>query len=129
MEYFSIVFSFSEHCDPGESCLSSLKCEEFEQFTIVMDRNSPLIIMVIDVELVGGTAPGATSYIFFHTRLFQILYHCLHASLFSEFYCKSFLLIRESDRYYYILYYGYVLSIIPDHDDLISIRLELDRLV
>ena len=31
-----------------------------------MNRNSPLVVMIVYVELVGRTAPRTTSYIFFH---------------------------------------------------------------
>lgn len=61
MEEFSILLSLAEHRDPRESCLRSLKSQELEQDLIVVYRHSPLVVMVIDVELVGRTAPRAPS--------------------------------------------------------------------
>ncbi len=57
MEMVAILFPFAKYCDPGESCLRSLQGQELEQDTIIVNRNSPLVIMVIDVELIGGATP------------------------------------------------------------------------
>lgn len=68
MEMLSILFPFAEHCDPRESCLSSLQSQELEKYTIIVYRNSPLIVVIVDVELIGGATPSTSSYIFFHMR-------------------------------------------------------------
>ena len=64
MKVLTIIFAFTQNRNPRESCLSSLEDEELEEFLIIMNRFSPLFIVISDVEKIGS-APRATDN--FHT--------------------------------------------------------------
>lgn len=66
MKESPIILTLSEYSDPGESCLSSLEREAFEEFLIFMDNYSPFFIMISHREWIRST-PRATNRI--HTRL------------------------------------------------------------
>jgi len=50
VESFAIVLTFVENGLPIESCLSPLQCKELEQDSVVMHRDSPFLIMVVNHE-------------------------------------------------------------------------------
>lgn len=66
MEESTIVFSFSQNRNPRESCLSSLKGQEFKENSIIMHRNSPLVVMIVDIELVRGATPRTANEVLLH---------------------------------------------------------------
>ena len=75
MKEFSISLSLAQNRNPRKSCLCSLKYEKLKKYSIIMDRHSPLSIMIFYVELVGGSAPRTACYIFFHTNRIKLWIH------------------------------------------------------
>ena len=59
MKESPVILTLTQDSDPRESCLCSLKGDEFEKLRIIMDRYSPLFIMVSDIEWVISTPSTA----------------------------------------------------------------------
>ena len=49
-----------------------------------MHRYSPLVIVIVDVELIGGTTPRTASYIFFHMRKVKVQAPIIAPILFAQ---------------------------------------------
>lgn len=52
MEDFFVVCSFLEDGDPGEAGLCSFEDEHFEEFAVIVEGATPLIVMIVEVEWV-----------------------------------------------------------------------------
>lgn len=50
IKMFQVIFAFAKYCNPGKTCLCSFKYEKFEKNRIIMDRDSPLFIMILHIE-------------------------------------------------------------------------------
>jgi hypothetical protein len=64
-ETFSIFLPLIQYEFPGDACLCSLETEKLEESMIIMDRHSPLFIVVGDIERILGICP-VTATIAFH---------------------------------------------------------------
>jgi hypothetical protein len=50
VEGFPVMVSFFEYCQPAQPCLCTLKNQHFEKASIVMNGNTPFIIVICNVK-------------------------------------------------------------------------------
>ena len=64
-EGLSISFSLVEHRGPTQTSLCTLQNEKLKLFVVIVNRNSPLPVVVLDVQLVSALGPSTA---FFSTQ-------------------------------------------------------------
>src|SRR5207245_273131 len=69
MECFPIVFTLVQNCLPSEPCLCALKYEKLEQCSVIMHRDSPLFVVILNHQGIVIEARPVTSP---NQRMFQL---------------------------------------------------------
>ena len=83
-ESFPIAISFIENDRPTQPSLGALQDEELEVLVVIVDRNSPFVVVVFQIEVSHPLSPGAAFFDFgfsFHSRFNWSVYH-EHQNLF-----------------------------------------------
>lgn len=63
LERLAKVFTFPQDRQPAKSGLESFQTDFFEQPTVVVNRISPFVIVVLHVIFVSSTPPAAAEFI------------------------------------------------------------------
>ncbi len=63
-ESFPIAISFFENGGPTQPGLGTLQDEELEMLVVIVDRNSPFVVVVFQIEVSHPLSPGAALFDF-----------------------------------------------------------------